>query len=67
MTPTGPQAINANSTYGVDLSAGNNFGLGRQNRTSTQRLNDSKAAVATKPTMPIWVMAGLVIAAVVFL
>ncbi len=67
MTPIGPQAINANTTYGVDHSSANNYGLGTRFRTATQRLNDAKASSATTPTLPIWVMAGLVIAAVVLL
>lgn len=66
MTPVGP-VVNAGTTYGVDGSAENNFGLGTFFRTATQQLNDTRAATATKPTFSIWVIAGLVIAALVVL
>jgi hypothetical protein len=63
----GPQAVNASTTYGVDHSAENNFGLGARNRTGAQKLNDARAAAATKPTFPIWILAGVVLAVLVYL
>ena len=49
-----PQVVNANSTYGVDSSATNNYGLGRRFR-STNTLRRQQKAQNAAPS--VWWLA----------
>jgi hypothetical protein len=62
-----PRALNAESTYGVDHSAENHYGLGNGYRSPHERMNDANAQTAAKPTLSVWLIGGLILAAVVLL
>jgi len=62
-----PVALNAGTTYGVDHSAENNFGLGPSYQSPKQQLRAAKAAKATTPTLSVWAIAALILAGVILL
>jgi hypothetical protein len=62
-----PREINAGTTYGVDHSASNHFGLGSSYRSPSERTQDAQGASASKPTIPLFLIAGAILAAVVLL
>jgi hypothetical protein len=59
----GPIALNAGTTYGVDTSAANNYGLGSSFK-STSTLKRQQTAKAAAPSL-IWII--LFVVAVVVL
>jgi hypothetical protein len=68
MVPLSPiQAVNAGTTYGVDGSSENNFGLGSAYLSPNQVAMAETAKDATRTTIPMWILAGVIIAAVVML
>jgi hypothetical protein len=56
----GPQAINAGTTYGMDFSVDNNYGLGRNYSSAAQQTQAANVAAATTATFPIWVIGAIV-------
>lgn len=60
-------ALNAGTTYGVDHSSENHFGLGQSYQSPYERTTNAQAAAAAKPTLSVWLIGGLVLAAVVLL
>jgi len=60
-------AVNAGTTYGVDGSAENGFGLGADYRSTFQQTQATRASQAGKAGLPLWLVIGAVILAVVYL
>ena len=52
-----PQAINAGTTYGVDSSPGNNYGLG----TGYRSIHTNTGREAAKNAKPSWMWLALVL------
>ena len=62
-----PMAENADTTYGVDGSSENHFGLGSGYRSPHERMLAAQGSAAAAPTISVWLIGVLVLAALVWL
>jgi hypothetical protein len=60
-------AENAGTTYGTDQSSENHFGLGYGYRSPHERMLAARGSAAAAPTISVWLIGVLVLAALVWL